>query len=131
VLGDTNGHITHTLLLANRYLKDNRLLPEGFTNTKASTIDAQTLPVGVAGDVDFNHDAAVEGSGTDTVHYQIPLSGQVAPFDVEVRLLYQALQPGFVDGLHAHEERVSRFKVMYQETPPIVEELATESVQIN
>jgi hypothetical protein len=131
VLGDTNGHITHTLLLADSYLKDNRLVPEGFTNTKASTIDAQTLPVGVNGDQDFNYASAVEGSGTDIVHYQIPLSGQIGPFDVEVRLLYQALQPGFVDGLHAHGERVSRFKVMYQETPPTVEVLASEVTQVN
>jgi hypothetical protein len=39
-------------------------------------------------------------------------------------LLYQATQPGFVDGMHTDGDRVNRFKVMYDAVPPSVEELA-------
>ena len=53
VLGNVNGDITHTLLQGASYLKDNRIPPNGFTNTKAETIEAKTIPSGVDGDGDF------------------------------------------------------------------------------
>jgi len=131
VLGDNNDHITHTLLLGKSYLKDNRLLPEGFTNSRASTIDAQTLPAGVSGDSNFNCVGTTEGCGTDTVSYSVPITQPNAAYVIEARLLYQAIQPGFVDGLHADGDRVNRFRVMYEEQSPTVETLATASDQVN
>jgi hypothetical protein len=131
VLGDANDHITHTLLLGNSYLKENRLPPEGFTNSRASTIDGQSLPVGVASDSDFNCIGSTEGCGADTVHYSIPIDRPNAAYVIEARLLYQAIQPGFVDGLHADGDRVNRFRVMYEELSPTVETLATASDQVN
>lgn len=125
VLGDVHGNITHTLLQAERYLKDNRIPPTGFTNSKAATIEAQTIPAGVAGDSDFNCISTSEGCGADTVHYQVNIEGQSGPYTVETRLLYQATQPGFVDGMHNVGDRVNRFKVMYDAVPPSVEVLAT------
>jgi len=124
VLGDVNGNITHTLLQGSQYLKDNRIPPAGFTNSKAATIEAQTIPVGVAGDENFNCVSAGEGCGKDTVHYQVNTEGQTGPYTVEARLLYQATQPGFVDGMHNVGDRVNRFKVMYDAVPPSVEVLA-------
>jgi hypothetical protein len=124
VLGDVNGNITHTLLQGARYLKDNRIPPSGFTNSKAATIETQTIPSGVSGDNDFNCVSTTEGCGSDTVHYQVNTSGQSGPFTVDVRLLYQATQPGFVDGMHNVGDRVNRFKVMYDAVPPSVEVLA-------
>ena len=79
------------------------------------------------GDNDFNcvvPDAA-EGCGADTVHYQVNIEGQSGPYTVDTKLLYQATQPGFVDGMHNVGDRVNRFKVMYDAVPPSVEELAT------
>jgi len=125
VLGDVNGNITHTLLQGAQYLKDNRIPPAGFTNTKAATIETQTIPTGVSGDNDFNCVNTAEGCGADTVHYQVDIAGQAAPYTVEARLLYQATQPGFVDGMHTDGDRVNRFKVMYDAVPPSVEVLAT------
>lgn len=125
VLGDTHGTITHTLLLGAQYLKDNRIPPAGFTNARAETIEPQTIPSGVDGDSDFNCVAAAEGCGADTVRYQVNTVGQAGPYSVEVSLLYQATQPGFVDGMHTHGDRVNRFKVMYDAVPPSVEVLAT------
>jgi hypothetical protein len=131
VLGDSNNHITHTLLLGNSYLKDNRLPPLGFTNSRASTLEPQTLPVGVVGDSDFNCVGATEGCGADTVHYSVPVTQPNASHHIEARLLYQSIQPGFVDGLHADGDRVNRFRVMYEEQPPTIEVLATDTGIVN
>jgi hypothetical protein len=60
------------------------------------------------------------------VHYQVNIDGKTGPFTVEARLLYQATQPAFVDGMHNTGDRVNRFKVMYDEVPPTVEELASD-----
>jgi len=125
VLGDVNANITHTLLQGAQYLKDNRIPPAGFTNSRAATIEAQTIPAGVAGDSDFNCVNTDEGCGADTVHYQVDIEGQSGPYTVESELLYQATQPGFVDGMHNTGDRVNRFKVMYDAVPPTVEVLAT------
>jgi hypothetical protein len=124
VLGDIHDNITHTLLQGARYLKDNRIPPSGFTNSKAAKIEAQTIPSGVAGDDNFNCVGTTEGCGMDTVRYQVNTEGQTGPYTVEVELLYQATQPGFVDGMHNVGDRVNRFKVMYDAVPPSVEVLA-------
>lgn len=125
VLGDVNANITHTLLQAFNYLKDNRIPPAGFTNSRAAIIEPQTIPAGVTGDTDFNCVSAGEGCGMDTVHYRINIASQTGPFSVEARLLYQSTQPGFVDGMHNVGDRVNRFKVMYNAIPPSVEVLAS------
>jgi len=125
VLGDVKGEITHTLLHGAQYLKDNRIPPVGFTSSVAATIEPQTVPAGVAGDGDFNCVTTAEGCGADSVHYQVDIEGQTGPYSVEARLLYQATQPGFVDGMHTDGDRVNRFKVMYDAVPPSVEVLAT------
>ena len=131
VLADTNGDITHVLLHADRYLKENRIPPQGFTNSQANSIEPQTLPAGLNGDVDFNADNNQEGSGSDTVHYLVNVAGQTGPFSVETKLHYQAIQPAFVNSLHAEAGKVNRFKVMYAENPPTVETLASTSANSN
>lgn len=125
VLGDSHDNITHILLQGSQYLKDNRIPPVGFTNSKAAMIETQTIPSGVAGDDDFNCVGMTEGCGMDTVRYQVNTEGQTGPYTVEVEFLYQATQPGFVDGMHNVGDRVNRFKVMYDAVPPSVEVLAT------
>jgi cytochrome c553 len=124
VLGDINGNITHTLLQGAQYLKDNRIPPAGFTNSKAEAIESQTIPAGVAGDNDFNCVSTSEGCGKDTVHYKVDTEGKTGPYTVDARLLYQATQPAFVDGMHTDGDRVNRFKVMYDVVQPSVEVLA-------
>jgi hypothetical protein len=131
VLADTNEDITHVLLYANSYLKENRIPPQGFTNNQANTIEPQTLPTGVNGDTDFNTLNNQEGSGSDTVHYQVAIAGQPGPFSVEAKLHYQTIQPSFVNSLHADTGKVNRFKVMYAENPPTVETLAQTSAVTN
>jgi len=124
VLADTRDHITQVLLYSNSYLKDNRLPPQGFTD--AGVIGDSGI-VGVGDDADFNRDTQGEGSGTDSVHYLVPLAGASGPFTVEARLLYQAIKPVFVRKLSADGGRVTRFRLMYQMLPPSVETLAGTS----
>jgi len=128
VMKDSNGHITHVLLHSASYLKDNRIPPQGFTNDRADSIEPQTRPAGTGGDGDFNVSNSQEGSGTDTVHYRIAANGQNAPYSIEARLLYQAIQPAFVLSMHSDDPRVDRFKTMVQDNPPDVEVLASSSV---
>jgi hypothetical protein len=90
-------------------------------------IEVQTVPVGVAGDTNFNCVDTAEGCAQDTVRFQIDVRGHDGPYSIEARLLYQATQPGFVDGMHIDGERVNRFKVMYDAVPPSVEVLASAS----
>jgi hypothetical protein len=59
------------------------------------------------------------------VHYQVNIAGQAGAYSVEARLLYQATQPGFVDGMHNDGDSINRFKLMYDAVPPSVEVLAT------
>jgi len=128
VLGDSNGHITHILLHAGSYLKDNRIPPRGFTTSQADSIEAQTRPVGVDGDPDFNIANGQQGSGSDTVHYRIPLDApNGGPYSVQARLLYQAISPSFVNGLLSSGSRVSGFKQMYTQNPAVIEALATSN----
>jgi len=130
VMADNNGHITHVLLRAASYLKDNRIPPKGFTLAQADSIDAQTRPAGVNSDADFNREAGQEGSGSDTVHYRIPLADPAASYKAEARLLYQAISPGFVDALHGTGPLVADFSQMHAQNPSVVETLATTSADI-
>jgi len=132
VLGDVDGDITYVLLHASgEYLKDNRIPPEGFQNS-AVPGTAEGLPadnvsaiVGVdVADTDFNG-GPDGGTGQDVVHYAVDTSAYTGPFDVEARLLYQSVRPGFVHGLHHDEQpRVERYKEMVALIPPTVETLA-------
>lgn len=129
VLGDTEDVITHTLLRASEYLKDNRIPPAGFTLAKAEEIDEQTEPSGlVENDTNFNCRDTAEGCGADTVRYEVNVNGLTGPFTVEAELLYQSIQPAFVNGLHSEGPLVKRFKAMYEAVPPRVEVLATDAV---
>jgi hypothetical protein len=123
VLADTNGHVTHVLLHADSYLKDNRIPPKGFV---AMTQNPDTAVVGVGADADFNYVDGQEGSGTDTVHYSIDISGGAGPVNIEARLLYQTVRPSFVNGLRSNElPGVKAFKTMHAQVPPSVETLAS------
>lgn len=123
VLGDVNGNISYVLLHASQYLKDNRLPPRGFERS-AIPSDGTTAIIGAAErDTDFNRTSA-EGSGSDTVHYRIDTGDAQGPFQVQARLLYQAVRPSFINSLHADDARVERYKHMVKNIPPSVEELA-------
>jgi hypothetical protein len=109
IMGDPEGAVTTGLLSAATYLKDNRVLPEGFDK---GTADAD---VAVAGDA--LSDETFE-AGRDRVTYRISLSGAKGPFTVRAELWYQtigyrwAMNLAGVDGTEP-----SRFMRMYRALP--------------
>lgn len=138
VLGDENGDVTHVLLHARRYLKDNRIPPKGYLKSglpanpaEPELKDADVIGVDLAKDVDFA--AGFSGSGAngqDTVTYNVNVAGRSAPFSVQADLFYQSTRPSFVKGLHADQEitedsYVRRFKSMYESVPPTPASIAS------
>ncbi|NPU93730.1 MAG: hypothetical protein HPY82_17595 [Gammaproteobacteria bacterium] len=120
VLGTTQGMLTHTLLLAKAYLKDNRLPPSGFSQNDVRYDDA-TAVIGVTGDPDFN----IAGSGRDTVRYTVPLNNGSGPWVVEARLYLQSIRPSFITSTKADTNSGRNFRIMMAITPPIPELLTS------
>ncbi|MCU1235490.1 MAG: hypothetical protein JWP63_3457 [Candidatus Solibacter sp.] len=82
ILGDPAGQLTTGLLTAVRYLKDNRLLPQGFDKR---TADPDIAVVGEAlADPQFT-------AGANRVRYSVDLHGAPGPFQIEAELLYQPI----------------------------------------
>lgn len=82
IIGDPDGKVTTTLLRAQHYLKDNRLLPRGFDKSQVSK------DIAVYGEAARDKDFV---GGGDTVQYRIPTTGFTAPFKLEIELLYQSI----------------------------------------
>ena len=107
VMGDTDNKPTYTLLRASGYLKDNRLVPEGYSGTGPMT--EHTKITGKAGlDENFNNEAAKEGSGADRVTYNLAVAESGFPLEIETRLLYQTIPPRFIHDLLADETPATR-----------------------
>ena len=82
IIGDHNGNVTTALLRGIRYLKDNRLLPEGFDK---GTVDEAVAVQGVAtADADFTDRG-------DRVRYRLKVDDGVTAVTVTARLLFQTI----------------------------------------
>lgn len=90
IMGDATGNVTFTFLRAEGYLKDNRLLPDGFDKTTA------TLEIAVHGGAEL--DPSFTG-GTDEVTYRIPVGARAGRLTITARLLYQSVSRRFVEDL--------------------------------
>ena len=105
VMGDLAGSVTYTLLEAVSYLKDNRLLPAGFSKAAASD------DIAVVGDA--RSDANFIG-GQDIVQYKIYASGRPRPFTVTATLYYQGVSFAAVRDLRkTNTAQVGVFGAMY------------------
>jgi hypothetical protein len=90
VMADTDSNITYTLLRGARYLKDNRLTPQGFNKLIVPSDDAV---MGLAADdTDFN-------MGSDELTYSIPVA-VAGELNVSVSLNYQTIAHGFLQDLY-------------------------------
>lgn len=127
VLGDVNDNKTTVLERAKTPLKDNRLAPLGFTTTHPSydtTLIAGVPPT----DVDFNRYAnGTEGSGTDIVHYQVPMNGHTGLITITAKVWYQSAPPRWMEEMFAfNTPEIDAFRSMYEEadgTPVLVKEV--------
>ena len=130
VMADSDQNPTFTLLRAAGYLKDNRLVPEGYADDGPMANFTQV--VGKARlDSNFNRESGRQGTGTDTVHYNVAVDITQAPFEVSVKLLYQTLPPRFLEDLLADKTPATTvlddfYKTMTNE--PVV--VASESLVV-
>jgi hypothetical protein len=95
VMGDINGDKTTVLERGYSHLKDNRIPPLGFTDLHPA-YDTCKIYGQALNDPDFNLNAGTQGSGSDIVHYRVPLQGYSGQLKVIARMYYQAVPPGWL-----------------------------------
>jgi len=109
IMGNNLGELTYTLLRAKEYLKDNRLLPDGFNKHTAST------DIHVVGDALIDTDFM---GGSDEIDYYI--SGlKTGVYTIKAELVYQTLAYGFAQDLFSDTvtQEVLDFKTMFEKSP--------------
>ncbi|MBK6542440.1 MAG: hypothetical protein IPG10_14395 [Flavobacteriales bacterium] len=124
VMGDVNGDVTTVLERAKDPIKDNRLVPQGFSTTHY-TYDTTRIAGVPASDIDFNHDAfGVEGNGGDIVRYHIPMNGFDGLIQVSARVYYQPVPPAWNEEMFSMQgPRIDSFRTLYDAadgTPTLV-----------
>ncbi|MEZ6093506.1 MAG: multiheme c-type cytochrome [Pirellulaceae bacterium] len=103
VMADADGNATFTLLRGASYVKDNRLLPKGWSHDHAD--GEATQPYGVADDSDF-------GPGSDLVNYELELAS--GEYTAHIELLFQPLSVRHVHELFtADTPEITTFRKMY------------------
>ena len=125
ITSDANGDLTHSLLAATGFLKDNRLTPAGFD--KNAVPDDIAVAGQAVGDDNFNN-------GQDILQYQIPAGGAGAPYNVVVQLLYQPFGYGHLQDLFTLSEeldQVDQFRTIYENTTLRAETLALDFATAN
>ena len=104
VMVDGDGAVTTGLMSAHEWVKDNRILPDGFDPARA---DSRVQVVGVAaGDPDF-------AAGTDRVHYTVPVDPRDGPFTIEAELWFQPIGYRWAENLAAYDAPETRRFVRY------------------
>ena len=128
VMGDVLGNVTTVLERAHHMIKDNRLVPTGFSTTHAAY--DTTIVVGAAAtDPNFNAINGIEGSGTDDVHYHIPLDGISGNVTVTARFWYQSLPPKWNEEMFAYDHPlINSFEEMYWQEGPDPVEMASHTL---
>jgi hypothetical protein len=108
IMVDMTNTPTTGLLSAVRYVKDNRLLPDGFDK---ETADAA---IAVRGDARLDVDFI---GGRDEVTYTIPVSGAAAPYRIDAELWYQPIAYRWAMNLKNYDApEPKRFVGYYEET---------------
>lgn len=122
VMGDVSGNVTTILERAYEPLKDNRLVPQGFTMSYI-TYDTTKIAGMALSDNDFNFEL-FEGSGTDVLHFHVPLNGETDSLRVTAKMYYQSVPKKWVEEMfNVSTPQIDTFAVMYNSadhTPVLV-----------
>lgn len=122
VMGDVNGQRTTLLERGAIHLKDNRLVPRGFSTT--SPLYDTTVVVLNIEDPDFNSPE----SGTDRIFYNAATNGYNGPVQIQVSVYYQSVPPNWVEGMFENEtSEIDAFEQMYHDadkSPVLMKEIA-------
>ena len=125
VMGDVNGNVTTVLERAHTALKDNRLVPEGFSKSHVS-YDTTRIYGGADLDPNFNVENGQEGSGSDRIELRIATQLIANGYTVSVRLYYQTIPPEWLVDLSSFSNaEIDTFLNMYNQvdnTPVLVAE---------
>ena len=104
VMVDGGGAVTTGLMSAHEWVKDNRILPDGFDPARA---DARVQVIGIAaGDPDF-------AAGSDRVHYTVRVDPAEGPFTLEAELWFQPIGYRWAENLADYEAPETRRFVRY------------------
>jgi hypothetical protein len=107
VMADAGGRVTTGLLTGLRFVKDNRLLPDGFDK---STVESDIAVQGhAAQDADF-------GGGGDRVRYSIEIAEAEGPFSIDVELWYQPIAFRWAQNLRGYRAKETERFVSYFES---------------
>lgn len=106
IMADVEGAVTTGLLTAVRFVKDNRLLPDGFS--KATAGEDIAVRGRAAGDDDFTE-------GGDRVRYEVAVADADGPFVVEATLWYQPISYRWATNLASYTApEIDRFVTYYE-----------------
>ena len=123
IMDDLDGNLTHTLLEAAAYRKDNRLLPSGLD--KAGVPEAIRPQGNALADPDFT-------GGGDDVRFEIAGLGAGA-YDIAAELNYQVVAYGFLRDLaiDADDPHVAAFLALNDDAPVQYETIASATASLN
>lgn len=123
ILGTPDGAVTTGLLKASRYLKDNRLLPDGFDK------DSAEARIAVRGDAATDDDFNDAG---DRVRYLVDVRDARAPYTVEATLWYQSIGYRWAHNLaETDAPEPQRFVRMYEASADVsASRLATARLRV-
>ncbi len=114
VMGDVNGNKTTSLERGYVHLKDNRLPPEGFTTSHLS-YDTIQIVGHAATDPDFNKESGNQGTGSDRVHFNIPLNKFYGQVQIIAKVYYQTVNKRWLDEMFSYTSNdINTFKSYYQ-----------------
>jgi hypothetical protein len=121
IMHDVYGNVTTELLMAASYIKDNRLLPQGFNK---ETVPDDIAPQGGArSDDDFV-------SGMDSVSYRIDTGDAEGPFTIDVELLYQSISYRWANNISAYDtEQAQLFSAYYKSLLNLPVIIAAQSIE--
>ena len=120
---NSDEEVTYTLLRGARYIKDNRLLPQGFDKATAD----EDITVRGQDDGDSNFVA-----GSDEVTYRIDISEFQGPYTVRAELLFHPVSFGFVRDLRGDNSTLIRRFARYYDNidkSPVTVSVATVDVR--
>jgi hypothetical protein len=115
VMADESGAETTVLSQAESTLKDNRLVPFGFTDQHFA-YDTTRVYGEVLSDDDFNLDEfGVQGTGKDQIGYHIPLDGYSGDVQIIAQVIYQVTPPRWLAPMFEFEAPdIDLFEWMYE-----------------
>ncbi|PEN14815.1 hypothetical protein CRI94_00525 [Longibacter salinarum] len=106
IMATPDGAVTTGLLSAIRFIKDNRLLPDGF--------DIATAEEDIAVQGEAIHDRSFIG-GSDNVTYLVDVDGANGPFHVHAELWYQPIAYRWAQNLSDYDQpETNRFVGYYE-----------------